>query len=187
MALSTCVFQGSKGLGSFFKAGDNALKGMKGMMYKGAEYAAKGMKDMKGKMLKAGDDAFKGMKGMMYKAGNYAYKGMKGSMDYISKGFKDFHSKFNKGGHSSKGKGGGGGYPVAGEFSIVSFLFSIPSFPRQLLSPYQWSGHNRIATAFPHYYKTGLRGNSPRRKPRVGWLDGVGVIFERQRSELETG
>lgn len=122
----TYMLQGSKGLSSIFKAGDTALKGMKGMMYKGAEYAFKGMKDMKGKMMKAGDDAIKGMKGMMHKAGDYAYKGMKGGMDYISKGFKDLHNKFHKmkGGYRSKGKGNkGGGYPPAGMSTSIFFLF----------------------------------------------------------------
>ena len=101
------LFQGGKGgfsMYSLFKAGDNAIKGMKGAISKAGDYAMQGMKDT---LSKAGDYAVKGMKDA-YDAGEYAFKGMKAGFDKmngaIKGGLYDLGSKF-----SGLGKGKGKG------------------------------------------------------------------------------
>lgn len=92
-------------MSKLLKAGDNAIKGMKGALSKAGDYAMQGMKDT---FNKAGEYAVKGMQDM-YDAGEYAFKGMKAGFDKmngaIKGGFEELGSKFNK---LTKGGGKGG-------------------------------------------------------------------------------
>ncbi|KAK8402869.1 hypothetical protein O3P69_000871 [Scylla paramamosain] len=96
--------KGGFSMSSLFKAGDNAIKGMKGAISKAGDYALKGMKDT---LSKAGDYAVKGMKDA-FDAGDYAIKGMKAGFDKmngaIKGGLYDLGSKFSK--FTKGGKGG---------------------------------------------------------------------------------